>query len=71
MCLGFSFNSISNYFSGQGCSVCMCMYGGLSVNNWKEDNKSHVGVHMPVVSATGEKGVRACCVGVSVNVCRH
>lgn len=64
MCPVFSFNSISNNFSVQGGS---CVYGGLSVSNWRAD-KSHVGVHMPVVSAMGENGVHACCVGVSVSV---
>ena len=48
-----------------------CVYGGLSGSNWKGDNNSHVGVHMPVVSAAGENGVHACCVDVSVSVCRH
>lgn len=43
---------ISNYFSGRGGSMCMCVYGGGA-------NKSHVGVRMPVLSARGENGVHA------------
>jgi len=47
--------------------VCVCrpecqqLVGGQQVS----------GVCMSVVSAMGENRVRACCVGLSVSMCRH
>lgn len=40
VCLVFTFNSISNYFSGQGSSVCICVYGCLSASN-RSGTSSH------------------------------